>query len=421
MSNSIFLFSVLIFLSGCQSEIKETKSREESERSVITTEASPVLNLSHSVNRKVLIKKDFSNIDEFKENINNYLVSFKATSGHFYGADIECFKSAFDRSKRKSVGIFDEFGEKAVVELSIDLKDPNDVQYTCQVIQDSTILESLKISLKKSVVVSGTNKSLLLGLSSGPIDTILFEEGSVLVTDGSVVNIEADTIISQGGKITTFNEAEVSDTLNDQNGSSGGVINLNVKNSFGKLAVELRGKDGGLQTKVPSPILEIPTADPSLNGTCRGTTSHYRANDQRCFGQKGHRGIQGMQGFSGLAGGDSGFLNFKSSTMEQFKLEIKYFPGKGSPGGVGGKGGKGGPGGKGSTLDIEIDRCGPSCSFASAKGMLRRSYTYPGGAQGDNGPDGERGDFGKDGEAQISTLEFLENLKLEINTNWQNE
>lgn len=45
--------------------------------------------------RKVELKEDFSNIEEFKENINSYVIQFEAKSGRYVDATVECLKSNF--------------------------------------------------------------------------------------------------------------------------------------------------------------------------------------------------------------------------------------------------------------------------------------------------------------------------------------
>lgn len=423
MSSAMIPF-LLLSLVACQSESKKSNvSKKSEEVSTPTSEGEtthPRLKITKK--RKTELKKDFSNFSMFKEDINSYKVNFEAMSGHYTNAIVECAKGHFDREKELFLASFDERGMKASVELSVSDKDPLDVEFECKVMDQNLELDDAKIHLRKSFVVSGIKNPYSLGIGFGPIETLVFEEGAMLLTEGVYLNIEAKEIISRGGEIVTFTEESILKALDDQHGASGGIINIMTETALGKLSVQLRGKNAGKQTRVPEVMKEIPGRDLALNGTCKGTTDNYSNKDQRCFGKRGHQGFKGNKGFNGLNGGSSGAFFYKAKKLDDLKIKVDFFPGKGSAGGIGGEGGQGGPGGVGSSLYVDIDRRTGGCPVCADKSSLRnRKYKYPDGPQGAKGDLGDFGDAGEDGAADNSIVHYLVgDMKFNFNDSWQN-
>lgn len=405
-SSSLVGAVFLLTLISCQIEDdKSSKSRTSGKYS--NSENVPAT-FKVSKKRKIELKKDFSNFSSFKENINSYEVSFEAISGHYSFASVECSKGHFDREKELFFGNFDKSGIKAKLELNLSDKDPLDVEFDCKVLDRDIELENVKLNLRKSFVIEGTKNPYSLGLGFGPIETLVFDEDAILLTEGVFLNIEAKEIISRNGKIITFTEESANKTLDDQHGSSGGLIKIVTESSFGMLEVQLRGKNGGKQTRVPEPITEVPAKDPSLDGQCRGYTHEYKTNDLRCFGKDGQRGYKGHKGFDGFNGGSSGAFNYKAKKLDDLKIKVEFFPGKGSVGGSGGLGGAGGPKGIGSYLETDSDRGRGGCIACRAsnfKSIL--GYKYPDGKPGAKGENGDAGNNGNDGANDESIVHYI--------------
>jgi hypothetical protein len=298
MSSAMIPFLLLSFV-ACQSESKKSNVGKKTDEVSTSTseEESTHPRLKITKKRKTELKKDFSNFSIFKEDINSYKVNFEAISGHYTNAIVECAKGHFDREKELFFASFDESGFKASVELSISDKDPLDVEFECKVMDQDLELDDAKIHLRKSFVVSGIKNPYSLGVGFGPIETLVFEEGAMLLTEGVYLNIEAKEIISRGGEIVTFTEESTLKALDDQHGASGGIINIVTETAVGKLSVQLRGKNAGKQTRVPEVMKEIPGKDLALDGTCKGDKQDYSDKDQRCFGKRGHQGFKGNKGY----------------------------------------------------------------------------------------------------------------------------
>lgn len=366
--------------------------------------------------RKVELREDLSNVKEFAHYINDYVVTFRATSGNYRDSKVICRKTYYDQTLKEPTGKFDQDGYKAVVEINLSEKDPANVSYECEVSDRVSTLGKSRVDFKKSFAVEGTkNFTSFIGVDS--IETLVILEDGRLVTGGVDVNAKIDRLISMNGKLVTH--PENTQTPDNQVGNSGGTITLDVIKAVGQLNVELRGLNGGKQTMEPKKITKVPAKDPKHNGTCRN--GRDAGNDSRCEGKKGHRGYPGLAGYPGLSGGNTGSMNFTLAHVGEFKISVKYFPGTGSAGGKGGEGGEGGPGGDGNKITWreppERDHpCGPQCkSFA-----LNESRTYKNGPKGDKGPDGDDGEKGISGKNEESIVNIDADLFEKILTDWQN-
>ena len=422
--SSVMIPLVLLSLVACQNESKKSNSGKKSEEVSVPTSEEENTHPSLKIikKRKTELNKDFSNFSIYKEDINTYKVSFEAISGHYTLATIECSKGHFDREKELFSASFNESGLKATVELSLSDKDPLDVEFECKVMDQDMELDSAKIQLRKSFVVNGIKNPYSLGVGFGPIETLVFDEGAILLTEGVYLNIEAKEIISRNGEIVTFTEESATKTLDDQHGTSGGIVNIVTETSMGKLSVKLRGKNAGKQTRVPEAIKEVPGKDPALNGRCSGYRQDFSANDQKCFGKQGHQGLKGLKGFNGFNGGSTGAFLYKAKKLDDLKIKVEFFPGKGSVGGLGGEGGQGGPGGIGSSLQYDNDRRPGGCPVCSQETAFSiQDYKYPNGKQGQKGENGELGDSGPDGISEDSIVHYMiGDMKFKFNDQWQN-
>lgn len=112
---------------------------------------------------------------------------------------------------------------------------------------------ALQIDIPQDVVIKG--QIYLNQLNPEPIELktlynlnlkingrLYFESGSTLFTNGESVLIQADMVISDGGRIITHNTVDVPYA---QNGKHGGHIHLKTNKIQGALEVILQGQNGG--------------------------------------------------------------------------------------------------------------------------------------------------------------------------------
>lgn len=347
----------------------------------------PFGTLKTEVSRKTSLLKDLSNIEEFKENINSYEVKFEAISGQFIGTFAECRRNGFDGNRETFSGSFDAEGKAAVVEITMAESDSTVTDYECNISDGEMVFFGNPIRLKKSFIVSG-EKNYFEFIGSSDIETLLIEEDSKLNTNGSIVELRVNELISLNGKIVTFSEDKLNSTRENYPGASGGQITLNANSAMGNLDIELRGLNGGKVTKVPAKIAQVPPRDPTTNG-CNLINS---AAD--CSGKQGPQGYRGTDGYQGSVGGNSGLIKLSIKNSNKFTFSIKYLPGQGSEGGVGGEGGQGGPGGLGGEVVFREHQMSPSRT------------RFPDGIQGIQGPQGTTGARGNDGRNDKSEIDI---------------
>jgi hypothetical protein len=363
--------------------------------------------------RKVVLEADLKNLSEFKTHINDYQVSFRALTGNYLTASVICTKKAFDPEKLVVTSQFDARGQLARVNLSIPGNGPSELVYRCSVQDRGTEIDAAEITLFKSIILEGEKNYAFVG--SNKIETLLIEEGSVLVTKDQDVSLNMVDLISLGGTIATFPERFSDTTQPDYDGLSGGKIVLVTKKAMGELAVELRGLNGGKRTIVPAPNLLVPPQPAK-----RSCGVYAPRNVSLCHGLPGVKGFPGEPGLRGLNGGATGSLLLHAESAEQFQLMVNHFPGQGTAGGQGGAGGKGGQGGQGATT--KVPDYGYPYGGAGRMSVLvdiSSVINHPNGAPGPEGDRGQPGIPGVAGEI-LSSLLLLGPDKLEIKENWKN-
>lgn len=417
---------VCLLLAGCSGKngsdqkSQETKSetpvQESKDETVVETKE-----VRYQISRKVVFEDDFSNVEEFKENINRHRISAFAKEGSFHNSYLKCQKSFFDRNNSISIQKFDRFGQEASVEIELLPTDPAGVSIECFVSTDDDVTKPVKFEIKKSYIVNGKiNYQSEIG--SEIVGTLFIDEDGVLVSNGEPLQIKMDELISNKGKVTTFTEEEVDSSRENTNGASGGSIVLDAITAHGDLIVELRGKNGGVRSTIPDPVKNAPPFDPSLNGKC--TIPHPDHGGNSCHGRPGKKGNKGTIGNPGLKGGDSGSLSLSVLKENSLNVDVLYFPGKGSAGSIGGRGGPGGKGGIGDTLvwfdqpDTHGNAGCARCSMSEVNG--RKTKKYPDGPNGPEGDIGETGERGADGGPEKSSIQLGIHSKHIIEANWKN-
>lgn len=430
--SSLLCLSFLATLAACQSE---SGSGSNSKKEVLPqTQSGPTANaesnthtsLKVSKRRIVSLNKNFTKSDfiAFKENINKYLVTLEAETGSFLGAQAECqVSSHLTPLDDKKYASFNDVGLKAEVELELQSEGPINVDYRCRVIDRGIEVDSVTVSLKKSILVNNKQNIYALGLDGNQsIEALVLDEGAVLTTEGDKIGLTMNELISNGGTIATFTRDNMPVPLENEPGKSGGIINITTKRAIGDILFELRGGNAGAQTKIPEKNPYIHPKYLSLDGECKGhvdADSSYK-NNMKCRGKKGAQGAPGFKGLSGYDGGSTGLVVLKTQKSQDFRWGVSYFPGKESVGSVGGKGGAPGAGGIGSTVEVYKERNEPPRPRLTSS-LSSKSYKYADGPIGDEGVQGEMGDSGKSGEKQNSQiLVDSEGAKYEFNFDFKN-
>jgi len=422
MYTKIVILTLVSFaLTACGKKEESSKTS----KNLTSTQKIVLKDFEITKKRKVQLKEDLSNKQEFKANINSFEISIKSLGGQISGALIQCSKDLMNTKKNSIDSKFEkDHGTVGNLSINLNTEDQLNTPVHCVIKDQNSIIGKFKFELQKSIIVADKKYAQNLNLGTGPIDILLLESGADIITNGANINLEMNELLSFDGAISTFDEERSHNPVNDTPGISGGKITLKTKTSSGKIRINLIGLDAGMQTKIPPTITEIPTFSESKNGECtkhRGIDSNYK-KDEKCFGKKGQKGFKGLTGYPGYNGGNSGSIYLSNEGKSNLIFEINYKPGKGSSGGRGGEGGKGGAGGKGSTIMLteyyDNDRC-PMCLEKSND--AQKLHKYPDGKNGDPGDQGETGPHGKFGNQDESIIDFKDqNIIMSINRNFKN-
>jgi hypothetical protein len=304
-------------------------------------------------------------------------------------------------------------------DLNIDLSDTVAQKETlhCSLKNESSIVLESSFQIRKDLVVledSDLNKMKVVS-GNNEYGAFVLAEGVVLETQGAKLSLIIEQLISKNAIITTFNQESNTKALANQDGLSGGTININANQAFGHLTIKMRGQDGGIITQIPNKLEERPIIDSSYNGNYGETVSRQycddRASDRvncnyyeglsECptSGKKGIKGYKGRKGNDGRSGGDSGVAGITIGSGVDFNLDpIDLITGLGS---LGGKPGEGGEGSRGGAAGITLGHPEYSCGAVQ-------------GAPGENGDIGDAGNNGRNGQrGRASYIDIKNNTKIE--------
>lgn len=414
MSISIRLLLISLLLASCNGSGGKggstgPSSNPQASGEGLAVEGRPEVTMT--VTPVVSLKSDMSNIDEFERRLNSHLIRVNVMNVSFKRASIRCVNQENSEIKETEF-----FGTEGTLLLHLDESNLKPSEVTCTVSgeQDFNMTKTFKV--RKNLIISGHRQSDFLG-QKADLETLVLKNESNLYANENNLEIKARTLISQGGRLSTF--LKDSRAPKDQNGLSGGLLQIKAAVAIGDLIVELRGQNGGYHTQVPEKVTAIPVTPDSSHGKCGDNES-----GSKCIGKKGPTGYKGEKGFTGYDGGDSGSLSFQTKNLDRLSLTIKYYPGEGGEGGEGGLGSNGGKGGIGSEVryynESRNDGGCPKCSMASIE-VRNETIKYPNGVDGDPGPVGDSGDKGQDGfriQSNILTLDNSEEIIVE--DNWSN-
>lgn len=405
----------LLLLTSCHSEHAQTSSAN----SVINQQNSlqkqdAVKSSLISIQRVTEFESNFSNIEEFKSNLNKYIVHANFT-GHSEEMTLSCETQSSPHDKKQFQVMFG--GKTQTTDLAIDLNDNVAQKETihCSVNSDLMSRVDADFEVKKDLLISSSEdvtKYLVNGKNY--FGTLVLDEGVVAETLGRNLDIRVDQLISNNSTITSFSQKN-SKAANDQDGSSGGTLNINAMTAYGSLKIIMRGQDGGDVLKTPKAIETRPVGDASLNGLPMFTeyreTCDDRGDRERCYSQrevtqcptdglKGLKGFKGTKAYDGRNGGNSGVASITVADGTLFDLELSLIKGSGSLAGAPGKGGLGSNGGAAGSYDSAFIN---GCNRAPVAG-----------AMGDTGDVGDAGIAGKNGNTERGTyMDIKNNVKVE--------
>lgn len=416
----ILLLTLLVASCGKSKSNEAFNEADEFESSTNTTE----IQIDNSLKSFQVLKTkntnlldDYSNLKEFKEDINTYKIKFRSKYGNIKNTIINCEK--MNLSERKRYVVKTHFNEVKEVDFLLEIsdEDPNETNFLCEVKDNTEEIERIKIKLLKSYIVS-KDENWNTFLPTEKIETLLIEKDVTLYSHEMSVILESRTFISLGGSIKTFPQTFADSTLPDNNGKSGGSIIISSLVGRGHLNVDLRGLNAGARTTVPPKNQTRTEKNTNKNG-CIPEYDTPPRNESLCYGLKGHPGQQGIKGLTGFSGGDSGVFIIKIQERNDFNIQVNYRPGKSGVGGIGGEGGDGGEGGSGSyvTWHREASRHDNGGPFRMIMAPSRNEKKYPDGPRGDQGARGANGENGEDGKNLVSDIE-IGDLKAQVNDNF---
>ena len=394
-------------------EVTTNNGPELSESESTEWQDGPSVNFSKQ--RLVDFQFDFSNIDQFAQNINKYVIKAEV-KGELEEGTLSCETQSSPHDKKRFQKMFPK-GTKTL-SLIIDLKDTaaHNETISCELRTEAIKEASALFTIKKDLFISKSgdlNKILVSGKNS--FGTLVLAEGVVLETLGTNFDIQVDQLISMKAKIASFIETKTAS--NNMDGRSGGVLNINASVAYGDLSIEMRGQDGGLVTIVPAKIEERPIVDPALfkgQNMIVEWVEYCQERDDEKFcqsvkeattcptsGKNGIAGFKGRKAFNGRSGGNSGVANISVGDGSHFFLDIQLIKGSGSLPGQPGEGGLGSAGGASGSYDAAfISQCGNQIPNAGQDGR-----------KGENGDPGVIGPHGQIDRA--SYIDRKNNLKME--------
>lgn len=347
-----------------------------------------------NLGRSVSLDERFHNIREFAERINETTLRVNTVNGALKGGSVICYKELSGTLLDSTSGSFDASGTTAVINLKLNASDKNNLRFDCSVLNSSkSIIHRFSHKMLKSFVVD--REMNINELAAADMDTLVIMKRGELVTEGQNIDLRINTLISNGGEISTFTHRQAQETLDLMDGKSGGLIKIKAIDSIGTLQINLRGTNGGKQTFIPQ--------RPERRAE-RGTPGNCRQSCDGGVGPKGHAAVNGRNGFMG---GDSGYAMISLEKKSEFELVLYYVPGKGSQGT---KASLPGLGGFGGAADSYIET-----------GSGDRYFVVAGqpGAEGPLGDAGVDGVDGNNGEVITSSYKHIEHSVDEvINGTW---
>jgi len=359
----------------------------------------------------VTLNENLDNLDHYSMYVNHHVLNVTTPLEAFPGT-IQCSKAVV-RNYEKPITVEINPNHETRITLEVESRDPELVPFKCLVLdKNKTVIQRFDKFFSKNIIIDQATTTERVHNKN--IDILIIQDGGEIFTQGGDISIKANILISKNGKITTYTDREVLSTPDLTPGKDGGRIQLVVEKGYGDLAINLRGTNGGKQTKIP---VRPPQAHAGADGSCS-------TRQTNCDGGKGAKGYPGTEGFKGLPGGESGAAFVNVISKSDFEVSFIYSPGEGSDGGMPSEPGLGGVGGKPSSYVVnDCNHTGGGATFSPSSVTPSCAYRFDGsyGPQGDlgeRGKDGEKGDLGKMGISLFSNYE--EGQSEGINASWSN-
>lgn len=373
------------------------------------------------IHKKVELREDRSNIEEFKNNLNLYVAKIRIPEDVFV-EDIKIRTSKNPSALNpkytqlaKSEATYENGFYQLTETLNLWQQDFNVKTVIYKIIGPDSTIEEVSFELYPDLVVPGEQNQTItlasLGILSGNyrFGVLFLEKGTVLSTQGASIKFQVDRLYADEARIESFSvhQANVLSSYGEA-GRSGGRFTLQAVSAVGQLTFEMRGTAGGkgypalVQDKKASvrppgapgvfehycdaPIWKSPRSGPmDLKNRRMGRCEMICVKDPE-DGLPGENGFDGFPGGKGGAGGASGFAEvFIENPAPEFQVQIFHFPGQG---GLGSPGSAGTPGTDGSL---------PGEDF----GICRKARK---GAPGINGAHGANGENGPEGATEVSQI-----------------
>lgn len=370
------------------------------------------------------LRSDRSNYKSFKQNLNVYETKITIPE-HVFTSDLEISRTL----SANSLNPYNELVSKADAELidnnfvvfdrvtfrEADL-DPKAVTY--KVYTNETLNGESSAILIPDLIVDNSKEAVTLqslGMQSGQYEfgVIVFENHSVLRTEGTTILLKAKRVFAENASVESYSfEYALAQTPDGEPGKNGGRFALQTEQAWGSLTINMRGTLGGKGFPATAQTEKGADGAKGENGrrekrmcesvgvkSVSGKTewSLNTANPEAmicewiCYdpknGANGSVGPDGLKGGTGMLGGMSGSAEvYVYNTIDKFNVTVTSWSGIGGVGGDGSPGGIGGMGGAPGDIAKGCD------SGASA------------GLQGASGAQGAQGDKGEDGRIEKSSI-----------------
>lgn len=296
---SLSLLATCLILASCQSGDESSKKNqaavaapEPSNEALV--ERARAAKFTLTTTRIAKIKPDLSNLSDYLRDID--LFEFRLESSEpLPEAELHCkFDYKLDlRSVRAAVAK----GARSV-RMRVDVSDGSlDGLYALCTLVTASYQELYKtpVVVSRAVVLDKpTTRAELPFIMHGRPLVLL--QGAELSYGTFPLPETIETLVSDGGKVSTFTEQKATSGESGHSGFSGGKIKLEASEAYGSVTFHLRGIDGGDMSKFDG------------------------------------QGELGRDGYPGRNGGDSGSVEFTVRHETDLAVAFVYAPGKGSAG-----------------------------------------------------------------------------------------
>lgn len=405
---------------GCQQNQSGSEGTPTAAKTVAPQEKRDVLSngVVIEIYKVTTLRNDRSNYNTFKQNINVYETKITIPE-HVFTSDLEISRTLNAASLNPSYEIISKSDaeliddNKYVVIDRISFRDsdltPKTVTYKVYT-NEMKNGESTATLIPDLIVEKGAEAVTLqsLGISSGRYEfgVIVFENNSILRTEGGSVLFKAQRVFAENAIVESFDqEFSLTPAPLGQSGKNGGRFNLQAELAWGDLTINMRGTVGGKGFPAKQQTAVGAAGSKGANGrrekyACESIGPKHISGkadvlfttkdpdvivcEWRCIkptnGTDGNAGPAGFEGGVGMSGGMSGSAEILvREKLEKFNVEITRTAGAGGLGGDGSQGGAGGAGGPPGDVANYCDQ-GASSGRAGAQG--------PTGPQGPKGQDG---------------------------------